>query len=98
MRPFLKNNAVFYKMMSKVVPSATPKITRNLKKLMFTTVEKYAFFCSGFEHGFSENPSQNDSKIGVPLSPEWGNFATFLITLASTTTRLQKNTFFEEKI
>ena len=64
MRPCLKNNAVFYKIMSKVVPSATPKTTRNLKKLIFTTVENYAFFCSSFEHAFSENSTQNDSKMG----------------------------------
>ena len=83
-------------MLSKVVPSATPKTTRNLKKLIFTTVEKYAFFCYSFEHAFSKNPSQNDSKIGVPLSPEWGHFATFLTTLASTTTHLQKNTIFDK--
>ena len=64
MRPFLKNNSVFYKITSKVVPSATPKTTKHLKKLIFTTVENYAFFCSSFEHAFSENPSQNDSKVG----------------------------------
>jgi len=52
MRPFLKNNAIFYKIMSKVVPSATPKTTRNLKKLIFTTVENYVFFCCSFLYDF----------------------------------------------
>ena len=83
--------------MSKVVPSATPKTTRNLKKLIFTTVENYVFFCSSFEHAFSENPSQNDSKMGVGIRTGWGHFATFLSTLASTTTRLQKKTFFDKR-
>ena len=94
MRPFLKNNAVFYKIMSKVVPSATPNTTRNLKKLIFTTVENYAFFCSSFEHAFSENPSQNDSKMEEFFGPGWGHFPTFLSTLASTTTCLQKKHIF----
>ena len=98
MRPFLKNKTIVYKIMSKVVPSATPKTTRNLKKLIFTTVEKYAFFCSGFEHAFSENPSQNDSKMGVGIRTGWGHFPTYLSTLASTTTCLQKNTFFDQKL
>ena len=98
MRPFLKNNTVFYKIMLKVVPSATPKTTRNLNKLIFTTVENYAFFCSGFEHAFSGNPFQNNSKMGVGIRTGWGHFATFLSTLASTTTRLQKNTFFDKTI
>ena len=65
MRPFLKNDTVFYKTVSKLVPSATPKTTTNLKKLIFTTVENYTFFCSSFEHAFSGNPSQNDSKMEV---------------------------------
>ena len=50
MPPFLKNNTVFYKTMSKLVPSATPKTTRNVKKLIFTTVENYVFFCYRFFH------------------------------------------------
>ena len=52
MPPFLKNNTVFYKTMSKLVPSATPKTTRNVKKLIFTTVENYVFFCYRFFHEF----------------------------------------------
>ena len=81
-----------------MVPSATPKTTKNLKKLIFTTVENYAFFCSSFEHAFSENPTQNDSKMGVGIRTGWGHFATCLSTLASTTTRLQTNTFFDKKM
>ena len=50
MRPFLKNNAVFYKTMSKLVPSATPKTIGNLKNLIFTTVENYVYFCYCFLH------------------------------------------------
>ena len=84
--------------MSKLVPSATPKTTRNLKKLIFTTVENNVFFCYSFEHAFSENPSQNDSKMEGGIRTGWGHFPTFLSTLASTTTRLQKNTFFDKKI
>ena len=52
MRPFLKNDTGFYKTMSKLVPSATPKTTRNLKKLIFTTCENYHFFCCSFCHEF----------------------------------------------
>ena len=52
MRPFLKNNTVFYKTMSKLVPSATPKTIGNLKNLIFTTVENYVFFCYRFLHEF----------------------------------------------
>ena len=81
-----------------MVPSATPKTIRNLKQLIFTTVENYVFFCYSFEHAFSENPSQNDSKMEVGFRTGWGHFATFLSTLASTTTRLQKNTFVAKKI
>ena len=46
--PLLKNNTVFYKTMSKLVPSATPKTIGNLKNLIFTTVENYVFFCYRF--------------------------------------------------
>ena len=81
-----------------MVPSATPKTTRNLKKLIFTTVENHAFFCSGFEDTFSMNPSQNHSKMGVGIRTGWGHFATFLSTLASTTTRLQKTHFLIKKM
>ena len=98
MRPFLKNNTVFDKFMSKLVPSATPKTIRNLKKLIFTTVENYAFFCYSFEHACSKNPYQNDSKMEVGIRTGWGHFPTFLSTLASTTTRLQKNTFFDQNL
>ena len=84
--------------MSKVVPSATPKTTRNLKKLIFTMFGNDVFFCYSFEHAFSENPSQNDSKMEVVFGSGWGHFPTFLSTLASTTTRLQKNTFFDKKM
>ena len=52
MRPFLKIYTVFYKTVSKLVPSATPKTIRNLKNLIFTTVENYVFFCYRFVHEF----------------------------------------------
>ena len=52
MRPFLKIYTVFYKTVSKLVPSATPKTIRNLKNLIFTTVENYVFFCYRFFHEF----------------------------------------------
>ena len=45
MRPFLKNYTFFYETISKLVPSATLKTIRNLKQLIFTTVENYVFFC-----------------------------------------------------
>ena len=51
-RPFLKNNNVFYKTMSKLIPSATPKTIGNLKNLIFTTVEIYVFFCYCFLNKF----------------------------------------------
>jgi hypothetical protein len=54
MPPFLKNNTVFYKTMSKLVPLATSKTIRNLKNMIFTTVENYVFFCYRFFHEFVE--------------------------------------------
>ena len=63
MRPFLKTYINFYKTISKLVPLATPLAIRNRKKLIFTTVENYVFFCYKFEYSLSENPCQNDSKL-----------------------------------
>ena len=52
---------------------------------------------SFFATVFPTNLLENDPLSGGTRRNFWGHFATFLSTVASTTTRLQKNMFFDNK-
>ena len=60
MPPFPNKNTFFYKKVSKVNPPATPKSTRNHKKMVSKALKKHVFF-SCFPD--PTNLLENDSKM-----------------------------------